>query len=302
MSLYPNLKTKDEKKELISKKNEISKRKFDHDEESVKIQDKIIIGKYSDAPDYLKGNEYIKNGYFINDHSLKLVLHSLFVCSNETINIWSHFLGCIISILLIIFTTIYLKTSLIRELTQIEYESLRNKVNETILPWSSELHQHKLNEIGTTDLNVCSIIDNILSNSDNLVNNFGTKFTTIYIIENFIESTKQLINKIINIFSSESNILDDITTKWDLCVNKIISYITYDIADINKIKGENMGRWASINYAICCYCLLWLLDIISLVFYLQQKSLFIFIQIGLCRDYFSYTRLVLSSLCLFLLL
>ena len=259
MSLYQNLETeknRGEEKEVKSLKNKKTIVKFDVDEKPIKQLDKIIIGKYSDAPDYLKDNEYIKNGYLINCHSLKLVLRSLFVCSNETINIWSHLLGCIISILLIVLTAMFLKTSLIRELSQTEYEDLQVKVNETIIPWSSELRRHKLSEIGKINSNVCSAIDNILSNTDNLVSNYGTKFTTITIIENFIENTKKLINKIVNIFSSDSNILDDITTKWEICVNKIISYIKYDMDDIIKIKGENIGRWPlfiMLSAAIVCF-------------------------------------------------
>ena len=206
-----------------------------------KKEDEIIVGKYSDAPDYLKDNEFIKDGYLINCHSLKLVLRSLFVCSNETINVWSHLLGCIIAILLIIFTFIFIRTSLIKELTQFEYEDLQVKINETIIPWYSELSKHKLNEIGKINENVEQIIDDILSNSHDLVTNYGTKFTTVSIIGNFIENTKDLINKIVNFFTEESKILDDITTKWDKCVDKIISFIKYDIMD--DIKGENIGRW-----------------------------------------------------------
>lgn len=206
-----------------------------------KKEDEIIVGKYSDAPDYLKDNEFIKDGYLINCHSLKLVLRSLFVCSNETINVWSHLLGCIIAIILIIFTFIFIRTSLIKELTQLEYEDLQAKINETIIPWSSELSKHKLNEIGKINENVEQIIDDILSNSHDLVANYGTKFTTVSIIGNFIENTKDLINKIVNFFTEESKILDDITTKWEKCVDKIISFIKYDIMD--DIKGENIGRW-----------------------------------------------------------
>ena len=257
MSLYSNLKTEnkiDEEKELISNKK--SKKQFDIEENSMKLQDKIIIGKYSDAPDYLKDNEYIKNGYLINCHSLKLVLRSLFICSNETINIWSHLLGCIISILLIIFTAKFVSSSLIRKLSKIEYENLQLKVNETIIPWSSELYKHKLNEMETINSNVCSVIDNILSNTENLINNYENKFTIITIIEDFIESTKNLINKIVKNFSSESNVLDDITTKWDICVNKIISYIKYNITDNIIIKGEYIGRWPlfiMLTSAIVCF-------------------------------------------------
>ena len=142
MSLYENLKEEKIKERKESSNKNISK-KLDSKEKSSKFEEKIIVGNYNDAPDYLKDNELIKTGYLINCHSLKMVLRSLFVCSNETINIWSHLIGCIISISLIILTAMYLKTSLIREMTQAEYEDLQLKINETIIPWSSELRKHK---------------------------------------------------------------------------------------------------------------------------------------------------------------
>ena len=253
MSSYENLK-EENLKDRKDKGKDIKQKNDKKEEKLHKKEEKIIIGKYSDAPDYLKDNEYIKNGYLINCHSLKLVLRSLFVCSNETINVWSHLLGCFIALFLIIFTATSIKTSLLKELTQSEYEDLQVKVNETIIPWSSELRKHKLNEFGTISENVGLIIDDILSNSDNLVANYGTKSTTIEIIENFIENTKYLINKIVNIFSKDSNILDDITTKWEICVDKIISYIKYDFKD--DIKGENIGRWPlflMLSAAIVCF-------------------------------------------------
>ena len=224
-------------------------------EKSLKNEDKIIVGKYSDAPEYLKDNEYIKKGYLINCHSLKLVLRSLFICSNETINIWSHLLGCIISILLIIFTAMFIKTSLMRKLTQEEYDDLQIKINETIIPWSSELRKYKLIEKEKIDSNVCSIIDNILSNADNLYNDSGEKFATVYIIEKFIDNTKNLINKIVNFFSEDSNIFEHITNKWEICVNKITSYIKYNNL-IEDIKGENIGKWPlfiMLSAAIVCF-------------------------------------------------
>ena len=254
MSLYEN-KKKAELKDSSPLKNKKENNKINTKEKSLKEEDKIIVGKYSDAPEYLKDNEYIKNGYLINCHSLKLVLRSLFVCSNETINIWSHLVGCIIAILLILFTAIFLKTTLMRELTQAEYEDLQIQINETIIPWSSELRKYKLDEKEKIDTNVCSVIDNILSNIDNLINNSGAKFTTVNIIEKFIENTKNLINKIVNIFAKDSNILEHITTKWEICVNKIISYIKYNNL-VDEIKGENIGRWPlfiMLSAAIVCF-------------------------------------------------
>jgi adiponectin receptor len=244
MSFYENI-----------KEGELKDNKTHTKEKSLKNEDKIIVGKYSDAPEYLKDNEYIKRGYLINCHSLKLVLHSLFICSNETINIWSHLLGCIISILLILFTAIFIKTSLVRKLTQEEYDDLQIKINETIIPWSSELRKYKLIEKEKIDSNVCSIIDNILSNADNLYNDSGEKFAIVYIIEKFIDNTKNLINKIVNFFSEDSNIFEHITNKWEICVNKITSYIKYNNL-IEDIKGENIGKWPlfiMLSAAIVCF-------------------------------------------------
>jgi hypothetical protein len=148
----------------------------------------------------------------------------------------------------------FLKTSLIKELTEIEYEDLQIKINETIIPWSSELRKHKIIEMDSINPDVCSVIDNILENTQNLVSNYGTKFTTYTIIENFIKNTKILINKIVNYFSKDSNILEDITTKWDFCVNRIVSYIKYDLKD--DIKGEHIKRWPlfiMLSAAIICF-------------------------------------------------
>ena len=155
--------------------------------------DKVIVGKYSEAPDYLKDNEYIKNGYLINCHTIKLVLRSLFVCSNETINVWSHLIGCIISITLIILLSILVKSSVSKELTENEYNDLKVKVNETISPVLSELYNYKLSKDDTYNENVSSIVDNILLNTENFISDCGTKFTIINIIENFVERIQKLI-------------------------------------------------------------------------------------------------------------
>ena len=42
-------------------------------------ESQILIGRYEEAPDYLKDNEYIKTGYLINCNSVNKVLRSLFI-------------------------------------------------------------------------------------------------------------------------------------------------------------------------------------------------------------------------------
>ena len=221
-----------------------------------KISDKVIVGKYSEAPDYLKDNEYIKNGYLLNCHTIKLVLRSLFVCSNETINVWSHLIGCIISITLIILLSILVKSSISKELTENEYNDLKVKVNETIAPLLSELYNYKLSKEDTFNENVSSIIDIILLNTENFISDYGTKFTIINIIENFVERIKVLINSILNNYSKikYTFIFNKFKEKWEKWVNKTYSYIQNE-NNIN-INSQNIKKWPlfiMLSASIVCF-------------------------------------------------
>lgn len=217
--------------------------------------DKVIVGKYSEAPDYLKDNEYIKNGYLINCHTIKLVLRSLFVCSNETINVWSHLIGCIISITLIILLSILVKSSVSKELTENEYNDLKVKVNETISPVLSELYNYKLSKDDTYNENVSSIVDNILLNTENFISDCGTKFTIINIIENFVERIQKLINSILNNYSKikYTFTFNKFKEKWEKWVNKTYSYIQIEN---NKKNSQNVKRWPlfiMLSASIVCF-------------------------------------------------
>ena len=54
-----------------------------------------FVGTIEDYPPELVHNEYIIKGYRCNYRSLCAVLMTIFDWHNETINIWSHLLGCI---------------------------------------------------------------------------------------------------------------------------------------------------------------------------------------------------------------
>ena len=61
------------------------------------------IGHKDEAPDWIIDNEYILTGYRINFNSIGLTLKSLFMCHNESTNIWSHLLGVIMFICFILY-------------------------------------------------------------------------------------------------------------------------------------------------------------------------------------------------------
>ena len=233
MSSYGNLKEETTIKKEISKENEEEKEK-----KISKIKNEIIVGKYSEAPDYLKDNEYIKEGYLINCNSFDKVFRSILVCSNETINIWSHLIGCIISILLILFITFFIKTGKIKEISQTEYEDMKLKLNEIINPLINDLN--KTGKENNNYINISQVLNKIKTNSENLIDNYGSKSKFISNVEHFVESNENLMGQISEL-SNNSEILEIIIKKWEICYNKITNYINKYI--INNIKGEDIGRW-----------------------------------------------------------
>ena len=231
MSTYSNLKEEKPGEKVIQKEKINSKSK-----EKLKIsKEKIIIGKYSDAPDYLKDNEYIKDGYLINCHSFKLVFRSIFVCSNETINIWSHLIGYILSILLIILVSFYLKTGKLKELSVIEYDEVKLKTNEIITTLIKDL------EIKNDyNVNISHYIDRIKMNSEKLIYNLGSRSTLLTNIEKYLEKNDNLIFQIREL-SNNSKIPDKLSREWQICSNELKNYMNKYL--INNIKGEDIGRW-----------------------------------------------------------
>ena len=281
MSSYAELKEEKSVEKKIQKNDINPKEK----EVSKNLDNKIIVGKYSEAPDYLKDNEYIKEGYLINCNSFSKVFRSILVCSNETINIWSHLIGCIISVLLIILIACFLKTGKIKELSQTEYEDIQIKLNEAVIPLIKDLK--KTNEENNY-INVSNIINKIKTNSENLIDNYGSKSNVITNIENYLEKNENLINQIMEI-NNNSNILEIIVKNWEICSNKITNYINKFI--INDIKGEDIGRWPlfiMLTSAIGCFAFSTSFHWFSI----YSKELYSF----LCRlDYAGITLLIPGS-------
>ncbi|KAJ9548700.1 hypothetical protein OSB04_021243 [Centaurea solstitialis] len=57
-----------------------------------KKNNKFPLLRYEELPDYMKDNEYILNYYRAN-WSLQQAFISLFLCHNETLNVWTHLIG-----------------------------------------------------------------------------------------------------------------------------------------------------------------------------------------------------------------
>lgn len=77
-------------------------------ENSDELNKKPIIGKWEDAQEYLRDNEYIRKGYRINFNTFPRLLRSLFMCHNETTNVWSHLCGAFLFIFLIVYIAVWI--------------------------------------------------------------------------------------------------------------------------------------------------------------------------------------------------
>lgn len=56
---------------------------------------KGYIGTYEQYPEDLRDNEYLLTGYRCDFDTWPSIWRSLFMCHNETVNVWTHLLGCI---------------------------------------------------------------------------------------------------------------------------------------------------------------------------------------------------------------
>ena len=79
-----------------SEKNESDQ----YDKQSKKNGGKPYIGPRTEAPAYVQDSKEILYGYRINYTNTKDVFRSLFVMHNETVNIWTHYFGFFVFVVL----------------------------------------------------------------------------------------------------------------------------------------------------------------------------------------------------------
>ena len=101
-------KTKQEESESKQKKDD-----------KPKIKKKPYIGKIDDPnlEDFIIDNPHLKTGYRVFFNTYWDCARSLFMIHNETMNVWSHLIGLIIFIGIIIYLTICLQPSSMHEST-----------------------------------------------------------------------------------------------------------------------------------------------------------------------------------------
>ena len=72
--------------------------------EPTQMEEKLCyIGNWEEADTFMRDNEYVKRGYRINFTSFKRILKSLFMCHNESTNVWSHLCGALLFVMFIVY-------------------------------------------------------------------------------------------------------------------------------------------------------------------------------------------------------
>ena len=200
----------------------------------------IILGKYEDAPSYLKDNEYIKTGYLINCNTVNKVLRSLFIWSNETMNVWSHLLGCLLAFIFIFYCVFYIQNN--KDAIINRPEQLLNNFNNILFNFIQKINSYDKKIINNSIL--ISIIiksDKFIENSDN------NKILYLQNINNYIKDIKNQINQWENLYKNNTDkIINNITNDLNTFQNNLYNFINNDLYNNNKILYEhtkNIKSW-----------------------------------------------------------
>jgi len=260
----------------IDKVNSIKEKKFENQIYQVIINEKIkenssnkinaknlikeYIGHISEAHHYILDNEFILKGYRINFNSCKRISKSICMCHNETINVWTHIIGSILTILFM-FLVIFNIGPINQESILKSYFEMRGKLNQNknltefqsnfILEMTkinkSEENKH-LNKRMQNDNNFSlnfleenlksTSLKNIINNNENNNLNKNIKAKKFIIFENYVdlENIKQNIN--FNMFK-KTNEMNDIKNLIDVINNEFKNYSIENLKNINENYNEN---------------------------------------------------------------
>ena len=220
-----------------SKKN--NNRKEDSLKDKTKEKDEnnneIKIGKYEDAPNFLKDNEFIKTGYLINCNTVNKVFRSLFKWSNETINVWSHLLGCVLAMIFIFYCSNYIKDN--KDIILIKSEQLLNNFKSIINLFIQKINEFKI--INNKENYINSFLETIITNSKNIIEKILlNKISFLQNIGDYINEINNQIKQVekININNNNNN------------NNNLISNITKELNFCKKELYEFMNKNNNYNY------------------------------------------------------
>ena len=187
------------------------------------LEKKHKVGTIHEADEYMKHNEYIIRGYRINFDSGKKIIKSLFMIHNESVNVWTHLVGAMVIVLLIVYTAIFLHYH--KEIiTDFDFSKINSELKELTKP--------------------------ILPSISNIANSFySTTLNYISIVDDKINEYAKFIDLKVNCISCAEEILRYISEMKEIVANSIhntnesISHELGNLLDFIKHKEE---QWLSI--------------------------------------------------------
>ena len=108
-------------------------------EQVEKKEEKVVqVGMWEEAPEFSRDNEFIRKGYRIHFNTFKSIIKSLFICHNESMNVWSHLIGVILFICFIAYISIYVTPRFVFPSYQVMRAKLgayfKTSINNTVTP------------------------------------------------------------------------------------------------------------------------------------------------------------------------
>lgn len=200
-----------------------------------------VVGTYNDAPDFIKDNEYIKRGYRVNCDSVKKVTKSLFYLHNESVNVWSHLLGVITVIILIVYTAIFIT-------------SYNIHINSLAINFDQLKQYTKINEypFAKTISNLTSSFFNGMSNRFNFSDYYSDY------IDNINSLLYNIKNSTNNFTGSISEYIDDLSYKLSNIQDQLLELMEMEqlpLGEKKYAKSNGIKRWpifVMLSTAIIC--------------------------------------------------
>ena len=216
-------------------------------EEDLEDDSKLVIGDFIEAPKFMQDNEYIKGGYLLNCNTFKKTFKSLFMCHNETVNIWTHLIAAIFFFFLIFYTSIFISNyksqinkikndiSLVEEKVEILFEespNLMNNVYDSIIDIKNIFNKINKKDIYQNALEkIFYLYDEVKNISLNFIDVLSSSFIeSLTYIEKGIILVKEQILNLIKLDTSKSKYLEN---KLDNLFN----------TDLEKRKPIELERW-----------------------------------------------------------
>jgi hypothetical protein len=148
-----------------------------------------------EAPEHYIDNEYIMKGYRINFSNFKVILKSLFMVHNELINVWSHLLGALLIFILVIHTSLYIKShkTELYQMIDNKWDSFNEEIKTITSPLMEGFPSFSFN-------NITEDIKNSYELGSNYFTNYvaGMKNKTVSYFNNFedkLDYYRNLINE-----------------------------------------------------------------------------------------------------------